>query len=113
MLDVVVVGPKMEFKDEWCAQGATEKAGMSKRVVYAKWDIADEDVVPLAFSTYLVWNATAFMFLKNVASVIAGCDLKLKARVFRRMREDIAARLVNAQGRLITELNRRNGGFRA
>ena len=101
------------FKDEWCAQGATEKAGMSKRVVYAKWDIADEDVVPLAFSTYLVWNATAFMFLKNVASVIAGGDLKLKARVFRRMREDIAARLVNAQGRLITELNRRNGGFRA
>ena len=57
VLDVVVVGPKMKFKDEWCAQGDTDNAGMSKRVVYAKWDIAEEDVVPLAFSTYwCMWH---------------------------------------------------------
>ena len=82
-------------------------------MTYSKWEIAQEDVVPLAFSTYLVWNASALAFFKNVAFLIAGGDLKLRARVFRRMREDVAARLVNAQGRLITELNRRNGGFRA
>ena len=101
------------MKDDWLPQGATSRAVKSKKQVYAKWDVDSMVVVALAFSTYLVWDKSTFEYLQGVTGTIAAGDFDLQARLFRKLREDVAAALVVSQGRLISELNRRNGGYRA
>ena len=109
VMDVVVSHPVFSAHPEgWRADGAVESAARHKHDVYAKWNVNKRDVVPLSFSTYNAWGKQAFAYLKTLAKECTGSE-RMAAVVFRAVRLVVARAIVRGQGRLLTELNRRNG----
>ena len=106
--DVVVFSPNMEYAAHWDGDVVMADAVAGKRALYAKWDIDEEDLVPLAFSSYLATETATLEWLRDRARVLASGDRKLAGTYFRRIRDWVAMVLVVGQGRLITELNRKN-----
>ena len=110
-MDVTIAAPDIDAKSDWNPYGATDRAKKVKDGKYAKWDMNPADSITLGFSTFGVWSKPTFRYLQTMAGVIGGADKVRRELVFRRLREDIACRLVKANGKIIHEFNRRNGGY--
>jgi hypothetical protein len=113
VMDVVVSHPVLEGDSEgWRPEDAVEKAARGKHKVYQKWNVHKKDVVPLSFSTYNVWAKETFAYLRNMANEAAGEDeAQLGIGLFRSVRLMVAKAIVRGQGRVLSELNRRNGAI--
>ena len=113
VMDVVVSHSVMGGDPkEWKAHGGVEKAAGEKHKVYAKWNVNRKDVVPLSFSTYNAWAKETHAYIKGVTKETAAGSKVTAGRLFRAARLVVARAIVRGQGRLLMELNRRNGARR-
>jgi hypothetical protein len=108
VFDVVVVHPKAEIAAHWSPDAALNEAVRDKHVKYCEWEVDEEDVIPIALTTYKGMADETFAYFKNMAFVLAAGDTEKSAKIFRRLREVIAIALVWGQGRVIDEFNRKN-----
>jgi hypothetical protein len=108
--DVHVVHPDIRKAEHWSAEGAVDEAAHVKHKKYCCWTVDEEDVIPIALSTYKGMAEETLVALKRLAFNIAGGDTDRTNKIVRRLREDIAIQLVWGQGRVIAEINRLNVG---
>jgi len=108
VFDVEVVHPNKDIAAHWSPDGALNEAVRDKHNKYCGWTVDEEDVIPIALTTYKGMADETFAYLKNLAFHMAGGDTDKSAKIFRRMRESIAIALVWGQGRVIDEFNRKN-----
>jgi hypothetical protein len=108
VFDVVVVHPVKDTASHWSPDAALNEAVRDKHDKYCGWAVAEEDVIPIALTTYKGMADETFAYLKNLAYHLAGGDTDKSAKIFRRLREVIAIALVWGQGRVIDEFNRKN-----
>ena len=92
------------------AAAAAEEAVSAKHMVYDKWDISKEHVIPMAFTVHGAWAKVTWDFLNTMAFTMSRRNLKRKAEIMRRFREAIGVAIVLGHARVILEFNRINGG---
>ena len=111
MYDVTITDPNPTIASHWTSTGAVENTWEVKRKRYAdNWEnFNQEDLIPLAFTTYGGWDSRTFKHLRELCATIAGNDDKdLASVIFTAMRQRIAMALTIGQFKLIQSLNRKN-----
>ena len=106
--DLVVSHPKFDIAEDWDPKNCLNEAAKRKHAVYCKWDVPAGDVVPLACSTFNVWDKGSWAFLRDTVVAMTEGNKKRFESVFHKMRDVIATEMVFAEGRRIEEFNRLN-----
>jgi hypothetical protein len=106
--DVVIYHPDPNTPSDWEPRRVVLKAEQEKRITYAKWNMSQKDIIPLAFTTYLDWADSTFEWFKAITMELAGNNRRKASQYMRRVRERIGVAIVRGQGRVVDELNNQN-----
>ena len=114
-MDAIIVNPIYGKSAEWDPSVALTRAEQAKQEVYCKFEVHPDDVVALAFTSYNAWAPKTAKFFKEIITKVATVDEvedeDAGGRMMWTARQVIAKALCEGHGRVITELNRRNGYY--